>query len=116
MLVGISPVEDLFLDKFTCGQRLKWRAREIEVCLGRDGQELGFLLREYAEVFVHIFQAPAILRPRLVYRNHFILTFEQFFSSFTPSAEVILVKYHEIPIYSVDPFVLRLNIAYRVPT
>jgi hypothetical protein len=43
LLVGVGPVEDLLLDELAGGQRPERRARQVEVGLGRDGQELGLV-------------------------------------------------------------------------
>ena len=54
LFVRVGPVEDLFFDELACGQRLKRCAGKIEICLGRDGEEFYFLLREHGKVFVHV--------------------------------------------------------------
>ena len=40
----------------------------------------------------------------------FFLALEQFLRGFPPSAEVVFVKYHEVPIHRVQPFVLLLRL------
>ena len=114
LLVGVGPVEDLLLDELARGQRLERRAGEVEVGLGRDGQELGFLLREHAEVFVHIFQPGGVFELGLLLGDRLLLALEQFLRGFAPRAEVVLVEHHEVPLHLVEPFVLGLDVARRV--
>ena len=114
LLVSVGPVEDLLLDKLARGQRPERRAREVEVRLGGDRQELDLLLREFAEVFVHIFQAAAVLELGLLLRDRVLLALEQFLRGLAPCAEVVFVEHHEVPLDLVEPFVLRLDVARRV--
>jgi hypothetical protein len=43
LFIGVCPVKDLFLNELARGQRSKRCAGKIEIRLGSDGQELGFL-------------------------------------------------------------------------
>ena len=97
LFVGVGPVENLLLDKLARGQRLERRAGEVEIGLGRDGQELGFLLREHAEVFVHVFQAGGIFELGLLLGDRLFLALEQFLGRLAPCAEVVFVEHHQDP-------------------
>ena len=114
LLVGVGPVEDLLFDELARGQRLERRAGEVEVGLGRDGQELGLLLREHAEVFVHILQPGGVFELGLLLGDRLFLALEQFLRGLAPRAEVVFVEDHEIPIHRVQPFVLGLDVPRRV--
>ena len=111
LLVGVGPVEDLFLDELARGQRLERRAGEVEVGLGRDGQELGLLLREFA-------RGPRSHPPgRRRYSSlaSFLATASSSPSNSSlavvaPRAEVVLVEHHQVPLHLVEPFVLRLDV------
>jgi hypothetical protein len=98
----------LFFNELARGQRLERCSRQVEIGFGRDGQELGFLLRKHAEVFVHIFQRGGVFELSLFLRNGLFLALKQFLRGLPPSAEVVFVKHHEVPIHGVQPFVPRL--------
>ena len=55
LLVGVGPVEYLLLDELARSERPERGAGEVEIRFGRDGQELGLLLREHAEVLAETF-------------------------------------------------------------
>ena len=114
LLVGVRPVEDLLLDELAGGQRLERRAGEVEVRLGRDGQELDLLLRELAEVFVHLFQAGGVFELGLLLGDRLLLALEQLLGGLAPRAEVVFVEDHEVPLHLVEPFVLGLDVAHRI--
>ncbi len=114
LLVGVRPVEDLLLDELARGQRPERRAGEVEVRLGRDGQELGLLLRELAEVFVHLLQAGGVLELGLLLGDRLLLALEQLLGGVAPRAEVVFVEDHEVPVHLVEPFVLGLDVPRRV--
>ena len=114
LLVGVRPVEDLFLDELARGQRLERRAGEVEVRLGRDGQELGLLLREHAEVLVHLLQAGGVFELGLLLGDRLLLALEQLLRGVAPRAEVVFVEHHEVPLHLVEPFVLRLDVPRRI--
>ena len=114
LLVGVGPVENLLLDELARGQRLERRAGEVEVGLGRDGQELGFLFREFAEVFVHILQAGGVFELGLLLGDRLFLALEQFLGGVAPCAEVVFVEHHQVPLHLVKPFVLGLDVSRRV--
>ena len=114
LLVGVGPVEDLLLDELARGQRPERRAGEVEVRLGGDRQELGLLLRELAEVFVHVLQVGGVLELGLLLGDRLVLALEQFLRGVAPRAEVVLVEDDEIPVDVVEPFVLRLDVPRRV--
>src|SRR6266849_6844345 len=52
---------------------------------------------KHCEVFVHIFECGYVFE--LLLRNGVFLAFEQFLRSLPPSAEVVFVKHHEVPIH-----------------
>ena len=114
LLVGVGPVEDLLLDELARGQRLERRAGEVEVGLGRDGQELGLLLREHAEVLVHLLQAGGVFELGLLLGDRLFLALEQFLGGVAPRAEVVFVEDDEVPVHRVQPFVLGLDVARRI--
>jgi hypothetical protein len=114
LLVGVGPVEDLLLDELARGQRLERRAGEVEVGLGGDGQELGLLLRELAEVFVHVLQAGGVFELGLLLGDRLLLALEQLLGGLAPRAEVVFVEDHQVPVHRVQPFVLGLDVARRI--
>ena len=114
LLVGVRPVEDLFLDELAGGQRPKRRAGEVEVSLGRDGQKLGFLFREHGNIFVHILQPGGIFCLKFLLGDRVLLALEEFSRGFPPSSKVILIEDDQIPFHLVEPFVIRLDVPYRV--
>ncbi len=76
LLVGVRPIEDLLLNELARGQRLERRAREVEVGLCRDGQELGLLLRKLTEVLVHLLQPGGVFQLGLLLRDRLLFTLE----------------------------------------
>ena len=111
LFVGVRPVEDLLFDELARGQRLERRAGEVEVGLGRDGEELSLLLRKHTEVFVHLFQAGGVFELGLLLGDRVLLTLEQLLGGLAPCAEVVFVEDHEVPLHLVEPFVLGLDVA-----
>ena len=68
-----------------------------------------------AEVFVHIFQHGGVFELSFFLRNRFFLALKEFLRGLPPSAEVVFVKHHEIPVHLVcKPFVLGLDVPRRV--
>ena len=114
LLVGVRPVENLLLDELPRGQRLERRAGEIQVSPCGDGQKLGLLLREHAQVLVHVPQVCRVLKGGLLLGNHLLLALEQLFCGLAPRAEMVLVKHHKVPIHRVQPLVLGLDVPRRV--
>jgi hypothetical protein len=100
LLVGVGPVEGLFFNEFARGQHLERRAGEVEIGLGRDGEELGLLFREHAKVFVQILQAGGVFQLGLLLRDRLILTLEKLLGGLPPRAEVIFIEDHEVTVWS----------------
>jgi hypothetical protein len=114
LLVGVGPVEDLLLDELARRQRLERRAGEVEVGLGGDGQELGFLFREHGQVLVHVLQPACVFELGFLFRDSLFLALEQFLGRLAPRAEVVFVEHHEVPVHRVQPLVLGLDVAGRI--
>lgn len=98
LFVRVGPIEDLFLDELTGGQRLERRAGEVEICLGRDRQEILFFLRKHGEVFVHILQPGGLFELLFLLGDGLFLAREQFFGGLAPCAEMIFVEHHKVPV------------------
>ena len=114
LLVGVRPVEDMFLDELARGQCLERRAREVQVGLGRDGKELDFLFGKFAEIRVHNFEPGGVFQTGLLYGDRLLFALEQLLGRLTPRAEVVFVEDHEVPPHRVEPFVPGLDVPRRI--
>ena len=112
LLVGIGPIEDLLFNELAGGQRLERRAGEVEIGLGRDGEELCLLLPQDSEVLVHLLQPHGVFKLGL--RLGILLALKQLPRGVAPRAEVVFVEHHEVPIDRVEPFVPGFDVTRRV--
>ncbi|OQA22734.1 MAG: hypothetical protein BWY63_00661 [Chloroflexi bacterium ADurb.Bin360] len=97
LLIGIGPVEDLFLDELPGGDGAEGRAGEVEVGVGGDGHDL----------FIEILQAHTLAK-----LDFFLaLGFEELFGVLAPGAVVVFIQDDAIPVGGVDPFVFSLDTA-----
>ena len=111
LLVGVGPVEDLLLDELTGGQRLERGARQVQVRLGGDRQELRLILSQHVEFLVEPLEVGVELGLELLLGLGLVFPLEQLFGAVAPRPEVVLVKHHQVPVRLVQPRVLGLDVA-----
>nr|WP_297102392.1 hypothetical protein [Tessaracoccus sp.] len=99
----------MLLDELTGCQRLERRARQVQVRASRDRQEVVLVVAELVEFLVEGDEAVVVLGGDLLLLDPLVLTLEQLLGRLTPSAEVVLVEDHQVPVGGVDPLVLRLD-------
>ena len=100
LLIGICPVIYLLLDKFAGVQRPKRRTGKIQIIIGSYGQP-GFITGIASFILLQIFAVISVL----------VLLLKELFGVIFPSAEVIFVKNHQIPVGGMHPFIFSLYAA-----
>ncbi len=94
MLVGVRPVVDLFLNEFAAGNGAERRAGEVQVVVGRDGQD----------VFVEVICCFAFG----CFAFGLVFCLEQVFGFFAPGAVVVVVEDDAVPVGVASVSLMRL--------
>ena len=61
LLIGIRPIEDLLFDELAAVESPEWRTRHVKVCSSLNRQEVLFIFRQFAKLFVQDCKALVVL-------------------------------------------------------